>query len=108
MSGNLSGYVVRGQQPVTDATVTIVDGPGSHIDIAPVSDEDGWFVLDDLAPGRWRLRAQGPDGSTGEAQVDIWDDTLSEVTIYLDRGGEPQPDLGLTVDAEAPGDLPRS
>lgn len=106
MSGNLSGYVVRGQQAVADATVTIIDGPGGHMDIAPVSDEDGWFALDDLPSGRWRLRARDPEGSTGEASVDIWDDSLSEVTIHLGKSGGPQPDAWREADTEAPDDLP--
>ena len=83
MRGNLCGYVVRDDTPIPDASITIVHGPGSHADIAPVSDADGWFALDDLTPGQWRLRANAPDGSSGEANVDVWANSLSEVTIPL-------------------------
>lgn len=83
MRGNLCGYVVRDDRPIPDASITIVHGPGSHADIAPVSDADGWFALDDLTPGQWRLRANAPDGSKGEASVDVWENSLSEVTIPL-------------------------
>lgn len=83
MRGNLCGYVVRDDMPIPDASITIVHGPGSHADIAPVSDADGWFALDDLTPGQWRLRADAPDGSKGEASVDVWENSLSEVTIPL-------------------------
>lgn len=88
MSGNVCGYVVRNESPVADAAVTIVEGPSGHIDLSPVSDADGWFALDDLAAGRWVLRALAPDGGTGEADVVVWDDSLSDVTLVL---GEPSP-----------------
>lgn len=102
MSGNLCGYVVRDQQPVADAAITIVEGPGRHVDLAPLSDADGWFALDDLPAGRWRLRARGPDGASGEASVDIWDDSLSEVTIALGEASEPRPDIWREPDGGEP------
>ncbi len=83
MSGNVCGYVVRDGQAVTDATVTVVTGPGEHVDLAPLTDRDGWFALDGLVAGRWRLAATGPDGSVGRSDVDVFDDSLSEVTIEL-------------------------
>jgi len=113
VKGNLSGYVVRGETPVADATITIVRGQGSHPDVAPLSDADGWFALDALDPGLWRLRADAPDGSSGEADVDVWPDSLSELTISLDpvkttvprksgtgrksAGRKPQPGFGRVV-----------
>lgn len=83
MSGNICGYVVREGRAVTDAAVTVIAGPGGHIDLAPVTDEDGWFALDGLPAGRWRLGALSPDGNVGAAEVDVWDDSLSDVTIEL-------------------------
>jgi hypothetical protein len=93
MNGNLCGYVVRGQRAVPDAAITIVEGAGRHVDLAPVSDADGWFALDDLPAGYWRLRAVSSDGASGEAGVEIWDDSLSEVTISLDDISERRPDI---------------
>jgi len=93
VSGNLCGYVVRRERPVADAAITIIDGPGGHVDVAPLTDGDGWFALDDLPAGRWRLRAYGPDGATGEATVDIWDYSLSEVTIMLSESDQRHPDI---------------
>ena len=102
MSGNLRGYVVRNHHPVANAAVTIIEGAGPHIDLAPLTDGDGWFALDDLHAGHWRLRAQAPDGATGEASVDIWDDSLSEVTIPLGAVNEPVPDIWQEPDSGEP------
>ena len=102
MSGNLCGYVVRGERPVADAAITIIDGPGGHVDVAPLTDADGWFALDDLPAGRWRLRAYGPDGASGEAIVDIWDYSLSEVTITLSETDQPHPDIWREPDGAEP------
>lgn len=88
MNGNVCGYVVRDGRGVAEATVTVVDGPGEHVDLAPLTDQDGWFALDGLAAGRWRLVATGGDGSVGWNDVDVFDDSLNEVTIEL---GDPEP-----------------
>lgn len=90
MVGTLCGYVVRGGRTVVDAAVTVEEGQGQHADMAPLSDSDGWFALDNLVPGRWRLRATAPDGGVGEASVDIWDQTLSEMTIEVGEGDCPR------------------
>lgn len=87
MSGDLCGYVVRDSRPVADATVGILGGPAAHPDLALVTDSDGWFCLDGLTAGRWRLQAHAPDGSSAEATVRVWDDSLSETTLSLTRGG---------------------
>lgn len=93
MSGNLCGYVVRGSRPVADVTITVLEGPGPHPDLAPVTDGHGWFCLDNVRQGRWRLRAHAPDASTADATAHVWDDSLSEVTIHLAEGGtEPLPE----------------
>jgi len=89
VNGSLSGYVLRGDDPVADAAVAVVDGVGSHPDIALVTDTDGWFVLDDLEPGHWRLRAVAQDGATGEAVAEVWRNSMSEMTIALDAALKP-------------------
>lgn len=88
MSGNLCGYVVRNGTPVPDAAISVVEGPGQYPDLAPLSDASGWFALDRLQPGLWRVSALAPDGGSGEASFEIWDNSLSEVTIEL--GQAPQ------------------
>lgn len=95
MNGSLSGYVVADDRAVVGAAVTIVSGPGRAPDVAPVSDTDGWFTLDDLAVGRWRLQAHAPDGTIGVASVDVWADSLSEVTIVMGQRDEPGADILL-------------
>ena len=89
MNGSLSGYVLRGDEPVSDAAISIVVGVGSYPDIAPLTDSNGWFVLDDLNPGRWRLRATATDGTAAEADVEVWANSMSEVTIALDPALKP-------------------
>ncbi len=101
MSGNLCGYVVRGSRPVADVTITVLEGPGSHPDLAPITDSDGWFCLDNLRRGRWRLRAHAPDAATADATAQVWDDSLSEVTIHLPNGGtEPVPEPAPEPDGD--------
>ena len=84
--GSIRGRVVSAAdtRPVADATITVVFGAGPAPDIAPITNEDGWFAMDDLPCGRWRLRASGPGGEIGEAAVEVFDDALSEVTIETD------------------------
>lgn len=89
MKGSLSGYVLRGDDPVVDAAISVVVGVGSYPDIAPVTDSNGWFALDELDPGRWRLRASAPDGATGEADAEVWANSMSEVTIAFDGALKP-------------------
>ena len=91
MSGTLCGYVVRGPRSIADATITVLEGPGPYPDLAPVTDSDGWFCLDNLRSGRWRLRAHAPDASTAEATTQVWDGSLSEVTFNLTPGPMPVP-----------------
>lgn len=102
MSGNVCGYVVRGEIPIANAAITIVEGPASHVDLSPLTDVDGWFALDDLHAGRWSLQAHGPDGATGEADVDVWDDSLSDVTITLDDANPPRADIWPEPDRANP------
>lgn len=83
MTGHVRGYVVRAASAVHGATVLVVAGPGAHVDLAPITDQDGSFALDDVAAGLWDLRADGPDGGSGLASVRVWDRSLSDVTIEL-------------------------
>ncbi|MBI2823951.1 MAG: carboxypeptidase regulatory-like domain-containing protein [Planctomycetia bacterium] len=86
--GSIRGRVVgAGGSPIGDATLTVVAGAGQFADIAPVTDQDGWFALDNLPVGRWRLRAMEPGGATGEAAVEVFENALSEMTIEI-------PDVG--------------
>ncbi|MGD9754460.1 MAG: carboxypeptidase-like regulatory domain-containing protein [Acidimicrobiia bacterium] len=97
MAGSLSGYVVRAERAEASATVTIVDGPGSFIDLALVTDADGWFSLDDLAAGSWTLRATATDGATSQATVELWDNSLSEMTIDVAGATSQSPDIWLVT-----------
>ena len=73
---------------VPGATITVVSGEGNEPDIAPGTDDEGWFALDGLAEGEWLLRALGPGGETGTATVHVFNNSLSEVTIEV--GGLPR------------------
>ena len=99
--GSIRGQVVSaGGSPIGDATLTVVAGAGQFADIAPVTDQNGWFALDNLPVGRWRLRAMEPGGATGEAAVEVFENALSEMTIEIaDVGSNDQPS------AERPHDL---
>ncbi|HCT75224.1 MAG TPA: hypothetical protein DGT23_01240 [Micromonosporaceae bacterium] len=72
MDEQMRGRVVDGAgRGVADATVMVLRAPGPVPDIAAVSDADGRFVFDSLPAGTYRLRAVGPDGRQGEADVTV-------------------------------------
>src|SRR5439155_9184458 len=52
--GRIRGFVLRGQDPLPGALVQAV-GPGVG---ATVSRDDGSFLLTDLSPGSYRVRAR--------------------------------------------------
>lgn len=90
MPGGVRGRVVRlyNGKPVPGVTITVVSGEGTEPDVAPVTDDEGWFALDGLPAGEWLLRALGPAGETGTATVQVFDNALSDVTIEV--GGLPR------------------
>ncbi|HYT69017.1 MAG TPA: carboxypeptidase regulatory-like domain-containing protein [Vicinamibacterales bacterium] len=90
MRGNLRGRVVRRDDgnPIRDATITIVTGPGPAPDIAPVSNDSGMFSLDALPAGEWVLRAIAPGGRSGEAVVHVTAGAVANVVIYVPAGSE--------------------
>lgn len=85
MIGRLIGRVVYADdgRPVANATVTILRGAGPAPDIAPMTDRNGSFALDDLPAGSWLLRAIGPGGEAGLAQVSVRPGSITDVVIKL-------------------------
>lgn len=83
--GSVRGRITkRGGAPVPEATV-LISGTGPFPDITPVSDRNGEFVLDGLAPGQYELRVAGPGGERGEAQFTIVRDATTPVEIIVDQ-----------------------
>lgn len=109
MRGTVRGCVVlaKNGMPVADATINVVRADGTQADIAPLTDDAGWFQLDALSPGSWLMSALGPAGEVGSARAHVFDNALSDVTIEValsaserpshrdyaaasrDRGGQP-------------------
>ncbi len=91
MTGSVRGYVVRacGRRPIRDASVVVLGGPAPAPDMSPLTNEDGWFAFDGLAEGQWRLAARGPNSEAGETLVQIYDDSVTEVTIEADEPASP-------------------
>jgi uncharacterized GH25 family protein len=85
MRGSLRGRVVRKDtgEPVADATITVVSGPGPAPDIAPLTNDDGAFSLDGLPPGDWVLRAMTTEGGTSEGRGRVTAGGVSDMTIYV-------------------------
>ncbi len=85
MTGGIIGHVVGAsdEAPVTDASIVIVQGAGPAPDIAPLTDESGNFFLDGLPEGQWRLRAFGPGGEEGEESTQVFDDSITSITIRV-------------------------
>lgn len=85
MIGRLIGRVVYADdgRPVANATVTILRGAGPAPDIAPTTDRNGSFALDDLPAGSWLLRAIGPGGEAGLVQVSVRPGSIADAVIKL-------------------------
>jgi uncharacterized GH25 family protein len=86
-TGRVQGRVVYvgNEAPVDGATISIVQGAGSAPDIAPLTDASGRFALDGLPPGAWVLRALGPGGAEGRAEVRVVGDSIVDVLIRIGR-----------------------
>lgn len=84
MYGDVRGCVVRTDngEPVGDATITLVRGPGPAPDIAPLTDSAGWFALHGLPEGEWVLSATS-SAVRGEAVVHVFGNATSDVTINV-------------------------
>jgi uncharacterized GH25 family protein len=89
MKGRLIGHVIyaEGGSPVANATVTILRGAGPVPDIAPITNSDGSFALDDLPAGSWLLRAVGPGGETGLVQVSVRPGSITDAVIKVTVSG---------------------
>lgn len=88
VSGGIRGRVIRMPEevPLADAAVSIVRGPSPAPDIAAVTDSSGNFVFDNLTEGTWRVRALGPEGESGEAEVFVGETAQAECTIEVPAG----------------------
>jgi hypothetical protein len=87
MRGSVRGCVVLADTGVAvpHATVEVVPKAGSQPDIAPVTDETGWFQFDALPEGSWLISASGPACETGTARVYVFDNALSDLMIEVKR-----------------------
>ena len=85
MSGTVRGRVVSAKtgDPVANAAITVLRGPGPAPDISPVTDSAGAFVFDGLPVGEWVLYALGPGGETGEVTVDVNNHLVTDVSIKI-------------------------
>lgn len=82
---SVQGRVVHASTgaPVADATIAVIAGPGPCPDIAVMTDDDGRFVLDDMAAGDWRLGARSANGETGEASVAVGSSAVADAVIRV-------------------------
>lgn len=85
--GSLRGRVLLADNgmPLSDATVSVVSGVGLAPDIAPMTDAVGRFSFEGLTPGWWKLRALGPNGESGEAEVRVYDNAPADMIIEVER-----------------------
>ena len=85
MIGSLYGQVVYAHtsKPLEFATIVVMYGAGPSPDIAPMTDIDGRFRLDELPAGDWALRAHGPNGEVGEATVRVSAGSAATIVIQV-------------------------
>jgi hypothetical protein len=88
--GSIRGSVVdaRTREPIADAAIVVVRGPGPAPDLSPVTNDTGTFMLDGLKPGPWDLQAADTSGYTAVASVQVRPGEIVGLTIAIDR---PQP-----------------
>ena len=83
MSGTIKGRVTNPTgEPIPDATI-VVSGLGPFPDIAPISGDDGAFVLDDLPEGTYYVRTTAPTGAVGEIEAVVGSNAATPVTIVV-------------------------
>jgi len=112
MRGSVRGYVVSSadRNPVQDATVMAVRGPGvtgASPAQLPTTDRDGSFFVDALRAGEWVLSIRGPSGNGAMAVVHVLDNSVSDVTIEIADIRLPCADRGITGNGSVRGTLPR-
>ena len=72
--------------PVARARITIVAASVPMPELALLTGSDGYFEVA-LPQGRFRLRAHGPRGEVGEAEVGVEDGVaVADLVIGLDDG----------------------
>ena len=58
-------------EPIPDARVYIVTGPGAFPDVAALTGDDGGFTLPAATPGLYRVQAAADGFGTREAAVTV-------------------------------------
>lgn len=93
-TGSIRGRVIHtgNRDPVIDASIVIVSGAGPAPDISVMTDIEGLFVLDDLAPGDWLLRALAPSGESGQEMISVRGGTIVDSTIWIGKGRRRKPE----------------
>ncbi|WP_198145382.1 carboxypeptidase-like regulatory domain-containing protein [Frankia sp. EAN1pec] len=86
MDGKIVGRIVdEAGKSVPEVSVMVIRSPGAVPDIAAVSDTSGHFVFAGLPVGRYRIRAIGFNGKSGEADAAVLETVQDEVVIQLAR-----------------------
>jgi hypothetical protein len=83
IKGQVSAVRAAGNQPVAGAVVLIAGDSPSHRDIAALTDLQGTYQFDDLAPGQYTLlvNAEGHPPQTGQVEVEA--DQVARLDILL-------------------------
>lgn len=80
--GSISGIIRNADNaPLEDVNVLILSGP-SHNDMAALTGADGRFILDNLQPGDYVLKAYGQVESN-EIPVQVLPEKIPLIEIWL-------------------------
>ncbi|MEL6323068.1 MAG: carboxypeptidase-like regulatory domain-containing protein [Pseudomonadota bacterium] len=91
MSAFLQGVVVSSDgTPVSGAAVMITAAPEPVPDIAIITDSHGEFMLENLPAGHYSLEIAAR-GDIGRADIELYDLSMTEVTINLIAKPQPRP-----------------
>lgn len=85
-AGTIAGQVrTAAGDPVAGAPVLIESSTAGHIDIAALSDADGGYRFDDLAPGRYELLVNAEGYPPARRVVEVEAGGLAHLDFVLRR-----------------------
>jgi hypothetical protein len=103
--GDVHGVTVNALGAPVPGAQVLIHSMEDNTDRSIVSDHDGTFMLYNLRPGRYQLRAtKGGLASSSATTVDLAarQDLRVDVTLVAASGPVPAPDRNLTADSHAP------
>ena len=69
--GAVSGYVFKGEKVLPGATIRLLTTTSKDIGYETTTDDNGFFIIDNINPGIYLLEISTPDGKKSFSMVEI-------------------------------------